>query len=597
MTNPQVVNFRTMKRKNPFIAYPQKNPKMSKFELSHSWNHDFAVGKVIPILTMPTMPNDEFTISSEFLFKFLPNYFPYFGMLDLEVNYYYISNRILWRTTTFNGALGSGDGWEAFITYSEEIEHPFVSPNMELLADGEANDLVLGYMNLPYIREAVGFDDQMQGINCLPLSAYLICVDTMIRNDKIEPGRWFNLDAGDNQANFVQAFAGYLGDDPVAKPGRFRVLSSKWEWDYFTSCTPTPQIGEAVKIPFIHDFEPSGNPSPEEPIFRKVSTHLPSGSGAMSTDAAGEPQVAGNGQVYYDPQGYMADMRQLREAEAEQSFKERLLKVGQRYVDYLKGFFGKAPDPGAIGLPLWFGRYTGKVEKSETYVQAETEIAEATFKVGQYAGNQNLYKRGGTLNITCKEHGWILGLMEMKPQASYGQGVARWWRWALPTDYPLDMFSHIGDQEVLKEEVLYNNKAGKSALNGGTFGYIERDAHMKTMVNRYGTNLTGYTGKQEWAKSIHDGRYWSEGILDDDTRYNEQVEINPWFIDIIKHPPGTGWPSYSGENGQYRVSDLYKTLTLPYNLGETQNPILGLIYHEIWVNRALPYHSTPKLGV
>jgi len=330
-----------MMRKNPFIAYPQKNPNKSRFHMPHSWNHDFTLGKVVPIMTMPTMPGDEFDISSEFLFKFLPNYFPHFGLIDMEVNYYWVPNRLCWRTTSFQEALGSANGWEGFITYSAEIEHPQVTANMELLTDGEANDLVLGYMNLPYIRAAVGYDDQIGNINAIPLNAYLLIVDTFIRNDKLEQGRWFNLDDGDNTANFDIAFTGYRGDDPTNVPGRYRVLSSKWEWDYFTSCTPTPQLGDAEKIPFLHDFEPSGNASPEEPIFRKISNGLPAGTGAMSSDAAGEPQVAGSGQVYYDPQGYGADIRQLRIAEVLQSYKERLLKVGQRYADYLKGFFGR----------------------------------------------------------------------------------------------------------------------------------------------------------------------------------------------------------------------------------------------------------------
>jgi len=595
MTNPPVANSNQMRyNKNPFIAYPQKNPNKSRFHMPHTWNHDFTIGKLIPMLAFPTMPGDEISLSSEFFFQFKPNYFTHFGMMDMEANYYYVPNRIVWRTTKFTDALGSGDGWEGFITMSAELEHPFINVNMELLADGEANDLVMGYMNLPYITEGAGYDDTINVVNCIPLSAYLLINDTFNRNDKLETGRWFNLEPGDNNSNFDVAFTGYRGDDPAGKPNRYRVLGSKWEWDYFTSCTPTPQLGDPYRIPTTASFD-NVTFDGQDPVWRKVSDGTPVGAGDVVTGAGGYPFV-GADQVYWDAAGTSGTIKEMRLMEVMQSFKERLLKVGQRYSDYLKGFFGKAPEPGSIDLPLWFGRYTAKVEMTPTYTQANTVVGEATYTTGQYAGNQRLYKRGGDLKMSVLEHGWVIGILEMKPTASYGQGILPWFRWKLPTDYPMDMFSGIGDQEVLKEELMYNNKSGKSALNEGTFGYIERFAHMKTMVNRFGTNLTGYTGKQEWAKSVHDGRYWSQGILDDDTRYNDQIEVNEWFVNMIKHT-GTGWPSYTGENGQYRVKDLYKVLTLPYNLGETENPILGLIFHDLTINRALPYHSTPHIGV
>lgn len=582
--------------KNPFSAYAPKKQNKSRFHMPHTWNHDFAIGKAIPVMCMPTLPGDEFDISSEFYFQFDPMYYPAFGMINMDVNYYWVANRLTWRTTAFTDSLGSANGWEAFITYSQEIEHPFVNVDMQLLANGEQNDCVLGYMNLPYTREAVDYDDTITNINAIPLNAYLLIVDTFIRNDKIEAGRWFNLVPGDNTADFNAAFAGYSTVGTTATSGRYRVMSSKWEWDYFTSCTPRPQLGDAVKMPFLHDFDPGV--SPDQPIFRKTSDDSPAGTGALSTDASGEPQVAGSGQVYYDPQGYMADMRQLRLHEVLQSYKERLLKIGQRYADYLKGMFGRSPEPGSIDLPLWFGNYGAKVEVTATYTQANTTVGEQDFSTGQYAGNARLYKRGGDLHINVREHGWIIAIMEMRPTASYGQGIERWWRYQLPTDYPLDMFANIGDQEVLKEELMYNSRTGKSALNQGTFGYIERYAEMKFMNNRYGSNLSAYSSKQEWAKSVHDGRKWDEGIMADDTRYNDQIEINKWFINIIRHNDGGSyWPSYTGDNGQYRADDIFKTLTLPYNLGTTRNPIIGLIYHDVWVNRALPFHSTPALGV
>jgi len=162
----------------------------------------------------------------------------------------------------------------------------------------------------------------------------------------------------------------------------------------------------------------------------------------------------------------------------------------------------------------------------------------------------------------------------------------------------MDMFANIGDQEVYKEELMYNNRNTPNAIasNRATFGYIERYAEMKYMQSRYGSNLLPYNN-QLWSKSIHDGRFWDAGIMADQARYDETISISFWITDVIMHVAAEGWPTYTGDNGQYRDNDFFQLLTLPYGLGSASNPVIGLIYHDVWVNRQLPFHSTPKIGV
>jgi len=440
--------------------------------------------------------------------------------------------------------------------------------------------------------ENVDYNNNYTGVNAIPLSAYLLIIDTFVRNDKLEKGRWFNLEEGDNTTAFNEAFTGYQGGGAFPLVGRYRVLSSKWEWDYFTSCTPSPQIGDPVKIP---SFQVNEDGSLSQQRVLKVT------DGALAPPTTGL-QVGPDSNLYNTTQPVVIEnsavMKDLREAEVAQSFMERLNKVGQRFGDYLKGFFGKSPLAGSIDLPLWFGNYSAKVEISETFRTADTVINESTFAAGQQVGNLSMYKRGGKLVMNCSDHGWVIATMEIRPTASYGQGVERWWRYKLPTDYPMDMFANIGDQEVLKEELMYNNKNVTQAIagNNATFGYIERYAEMKFMQSRYGTNLLPYT-HQLWSKSVHDGRFWNEGIMDDQARYDETISISNWITDVIRHVGDETWPTYTGENGQYRDSDFFQLLTLPYGLGSASNPVIGLIYHDVWINRQLPFHSTPKLGV
>jgi len=559
--------------KNLFEGVPKKHANMSRFNLSHEWKHDFTLGKIIPVLCEPTMPGDHFEISSEFMFRFEPLYYPIMAMVNMTCNYFWVPNRILWRATDFSAE--SANGWVNFITMTTELDPPRVSPDMQTETDGSLNDTILGYMGLPYTRRAVGWADTIEAINALPLFGYLAIIDEYYRNPQLEPGVWFNPIEGDNTSEMDTV----LG---ATTTGRWRVFSSKWEKDYFTSAIPQPQTGDPIKVPFVvTDRQTSAG---EEPIFRKASDGTPAGAGAMSTDASGEPQVAGSGQVYYDPQSWAADIKQLRLAEALQTFKERLMKISNRYRDYIKGMFGRDPQPGQVDVPVWFGYYSGRVQISDVTQTATTQITETQYNTGDFVGRMDLYEKGKKFNVTCMEHGWIIALMEVKPNTSYGQGIDRFWRWTLPTDYPLDIFAGIGDQEIRKEEILYNSKTTDLAKNNETFGYIPRYSEMRYRNSKFGSNLQA----QSWGLGLHFGRWWDPEFTVGSIY--DRLVIDENFVNTKEQTGG-------GIEGSLRVAQIFKSLPTLFNNEVTQNQIFGHIMHSIYVNRALPMFSTPKLGV
>lgn len=558
--------------KKLFEGVPKHHTRKSRFNLSHEWLHDFDFGKLVPVLCEPTMPGDEFEITTEFAFRFEPMYFPVMSMVNMQCNYFWVPNRILWRQTDYQNG---GNGWVSFITLAGEYEHPYVAIDQQTDTTGSTNDTVMGYFGLPYTKRAVGWNDVIEQINALPLSAYLAIWDEYYRNPQVEPGRWFNLNPGDNTSEFDTAFENAI-------TARCRVLSAKWEKDYFTSAIPTPQVGDPVKIPFVVE-DPHTFTGAEYPVFKEVTTNNPTDAGTLKTSAAGEITQDIKPVMYYDPRDYAANMKQLRFAEKLQEFKERLMKVGQRYRDYIKGMFGNDPQPGSVDVPVWFGYYQGRVQVSDVMQTATTQIGETQYNVGDYAGRMDMYERGRTMRVYCAEHGWIIAILEVKPRTSYGQGIDRWWRWMLPTDYPLEIFASIGDQEIKKEEILYNAKSGQQDKNSQTFGYIPRYSEMRYRNSKYGSNLQA----QSWGLSLHFGRWWDpENTVD--TVY-DRLEINKWFVNTEERTGG-------GIEGSLRTLQIFKSLPTLFNNEPTQNPIFGHLFHNVFVNRNLPLFSTPKLA-
>lgn len=558
--------------KNLFEGVPSKKVNKSRFNLSHEWKNNVNLGKIIPVLCEPTLPNDEWQFDkSEFMFRFAPLYYPLMHMCNLFCNFFYVPNRILWRETTHTPQ----NGWKAFISLTDidgvTEDHPVVTVDNQLnLTTPSENDTVLGFMGFPYYHEAVGYDDVIDNINAFPLSAYLAIWDEYYRNPQLEEGKWFNLEPGDNTANFLLAFDELSG-------GRYRVFSSKWEKDYFTSALPQPQVGDAILVPTAGMDPETGLYFPQE--ITELDGGDPTAQGLIIEPT--DKVLAGADSTKMILHG-SATIRDLRWAEALQTFKERVLKVGQRYVDFLKGLWGNNISPGEAQVPVWFGYYRGKIQISDVTSTAATETGETSNALGVYSGKADLYEVSDNFNVFCSEHGWIIALMELKPNTSYGQGLPRWFRYQLPTDYPLDIFASIGDQEIRKEEILLWTRTGESAKNNETFGYIPRFSEYRYRNGIHGGNLMTPFGLSQ-----HLGRWWNPpGITD----YSALMEIGPDFINM--RPDLVLFQTLGG----LRESDVFTILPDQITTASAENTIFCHILHSVFVNRELPMFSTPKLG-
>jgi len=182
---------------------------------------------------------------------------------------------------------------------------------------------------------------------------------------------------------------------------------------------------------------------------------------------------------------------------------------------------------------------------------------------------------------------FLFCILQVNPNTTYGQGVERLWRRSLQTDYPLDMFSGIGDQEILKKEVLLNTLTTDflAGVNEETFGYIPRYSEMKYRNGIYGGNM-----QSSFGLSQHLGRHWGWA---ENTGVNfDNVQINEQFINM--QDPNVY--EFRALRGGLREVDIFSVLPL---LGgnTSENTIFCHILISAFVNRNLPMFSTPKLGV
>jgi len=152
----------------------------------------------------------------------------------------------------------------------------------------------------------------------------------------------------------------------------------------------------------------------------------------------------------------------------------------------------------------------------------------------------------------------------------------------------MDMFAGIGDQEILKEEVLYNAITAEVAKNNDTFGYIPRFSEM-----RYKNNYTVGELQFEFGLSMQDMRWWDRGVFNG-TDYDNVIEINTEFVNVGKHD---GQSASGNTGGHTRTSDIFRVL--PSNQEDVtpvEASIFAHLFHTVIVERQLPVYSTPQMA-
>ena len=110
-----------------------------------------------------------------------------------------------------------------------------------------------------------------------------------------------------------------------------------------------------------------------------------------------------------------------------------------------------------------------------------TGIAGTTTRMGEQAAQAQaaVYDHGFSQSFT--EHGYIIGLVNVRADLTYQQGNQRLWNRRSMFDFYSPPFAHLGEQAIQVKE-LY--PTGVALADNATFGYQERWAEYKYKPSR-----------------------------------------------------------------------------------------------------------------
>lgn len=554
-------------RNTLFTRVKTPKPPVNKFDLSHDKMLTAQMGKLYPVLCQEMVPGDRFRVQSDMMCRTVPLVSPAFGSLKAYVHYFFVPNRLLW------------DQWEDFITGGETGEDHPVPPYVsyaDLIRDASTRsgnkentglNALWDYFGLPIGKDRGSSNINPTPITLLPFKAYRLIYNEYYRDQNVDPELPVNVSESGRQ--FLSG-AGLFSFDV-----HYTICRRRWLKDYFTSALPTPQRGPDVMLPIQGqanvqldpDWQAASAGSRTTPTFRDLDYQASgeeltqpgmlygSASGGQTRYSFGADKPDGLAHhLVYDPNGSLsADLASatavtisdLRRAIALQRFYEISARAGSRYKEMIMGHFHVTSSDARLDRPDYLGGGVSTINITEV---PQTSATGDTSPQGNLAGKGFGIGRSNRSSFFAEEHGWLIGILSIIPDAIYFQGVNKMWSRLNQEDYYWPSFAHLGEQPIQKSELICDPTENSWSK---LFGYAPRYAEYKyspnTIHGEFRTTLANWT----FARKLSAGNLNSDflsvpdinnpyAVRDDSDKYLIWISHR---IDALRPMPYYGTPS------------------------------------------------------
>lgn len=464
-----------------------RRPKRNKIDLSRVNKLTCEAGEIVPFFLEECIPDDSFKLATANRIRLAPQVLPLMHQIDVSMYWFFVPTRLLWSN------------WEEFITGGKSGTSAPIIPYFNFgqgtssLKKTAGIGMLSDYLGIPTNASSVIVGSiTSQSYNFLPFAAYVKIYNDYFRDENFTNELPFELSDGyqslsatsGDSSTCIGCIYGGSQSTPAVYPWQ-RVYGgcflASWKKEYFTSALPNTQRGPIVNIP-LGDTAPvvyGANTSTSNlsgysylktgGTIGNVSNSAPEATGMKMGVYSNTSNTSFATPVYADlSDATNTNIIELRRAFRIQEFLERMNVGGSRLTEMIYSMFGvKSPDA-RLQRAEFIGASHNPVLVDAVY---QTSASQENSPLADFAGKAISVGGQKPVSYYCKEHGYILGLMVIRPRPEYQNITRRHWLHGLTGkfDYFWPILANIGDQEIQNRE-LY---AG-SGVNADAFGYIPR---------------------------------------------------------------------------------------------------------------------------
>ncbi|WNK14818.1 MAG: major capsid protein [Microvirus sp.] len=450
-----------------FAMVPKAEIPRSAFLIQRGLKTTFDAGYLVPIFVADVLPGDTFRLQMTAFTRLATPLYPVMDNLHLDTFFFFVPNRLVW--TNWVKMMGEQDNPADSISYS--------IPQQVCPAGGYAVNSLQDYFTLPTVGQVGGGNTVTH--SALPLRMYNLIYNQWFRDENLQNS--VTVDTGN-------------GPDTVAN---YTLLRRGKRFDYFTGCLPNPQKGgSTVTIPlsgtapimglYVNNANTSAigaNVAAYESAsgVNSISSTVFLGSKSAAATAPATAFASGTTSVFADLSlATGATINALRLAFQTQRLLERDARGGTRYTEIIRAHFGVMSPDSRLQRPEYLGGGSTPITINPIAQTTQTGLTGGSTPLGTLGGMGTGLARGHGFSSSFVEHGYIIGLCNVRADLNYQQGLDRHWSRSTRYDFYFPVFAQLGEQSVLNKEI-YCDGSGNDA---SVFGYQERWAEYRYMPNK-----------------------------------------------------------------------------------------------------------------
>lgn len=439
-----------------FSMIPRSDVPRSSFKVQSSYKTTFDSGYLIPFYCDEVLPGDTHDLDVTVFCRLTTPIYPIMDNLHLETFFFFVPTRLVW------------EHWQAFM--GERFPDPdssidYIIPTLDIPEGGFDVNSLYDYFGMPV--KGTQFLGTSK-VNVLPFRCY-----NLIYNE------WFRDENLQDSVKTNRADSGDVVDD-------FTLLRRGKRHDYFTSALPWPQKGDSVGLPL------TGN-APVKSDFSSFTVSTSPGSAVAETTVGvasefflspldrtkaslGAPLHFGSKTGLYADltEVAAATINQLRQSFAIQRLLEKDARGGTRYTEILRAHFGVVSPDARLQRPEYIGGGHTMVNVNPIAQTSASTVTGSSSPLGTLGAMGTVLAQHG-FDYSAVEHGYIIGLLNVRADLSYQQGIHKMWTRSTRYDFYFPAFAHLGEQPVYNREIY----AVGSDQDDAVFGYQERWAEYR----------------------------------------------------------------------------------------------------------------------